>query len=678
MNQDSAQASLKTAAKTPFKARQIEGREWWLWGFAVTVTLVLTAGIASLTFAGPHILDYSDWFDLKEWVRGLSCLVLLFDIYTLHQQLQLQRMRRELADRNQLFQLITENAADMIAVVDSGGRRIYNSPAYQSVLGFSSEELSSGSSIDQVHPSDRERVLQAAQKARSTGQGQRLEYRMRDKQGVWHTLESSASPIHNADGKVERLVIVNRDITERKRAEDALAHNAMHDSLTGLPNRNLFLDRLQHALTRARRHLDSRFAVLFVDIDEFKVVNDSLGHAAGDALIVEVSRRLSACFREADTLARPAEGDVEDPPANQHGVARLGGDEFTVLLEDVSSPSNAIRTAQRMQEKLALPYEIAGQKLVIATSVGVALSSHTYLQAADMVRDAEIAMYRAKQSGKARCELFDPAMHSTAVRRLKLETDLRLGLERGELIVYYQPIVSLESGRIVGFEALSRWLRPEGMVSPLEFIPVADETGLILPMNRALMLEACQQLRAWQKQFPCDPPLTMSVNITPKQFALPGLAGEIGETLARTEVEPRSLHLEIMETIAMGDSDHALRVLSELKALGVGLSIDDFGTGYSSLSRLPRFPVDALKIDRVFISNMQNDDGSYEIVRLIIMLAHSVGLKVVAEGTETEEQIAELKKLGCEMAQGYLYSPPTDAKKASELLSRSLQPAMSR
>jgi PAS domain S-box-containing protein len=677
MNHDSAQISRRQAERTPFKARQLDGREWWLWGLAVTVTLVLTAGIASLTFAGPHLLDYSDWFDLKEWVRGLSCLVLLFDIYTLHQQMQLQRMRRELADRNQLFQLITENAADMIAVVDSNGRRLYNSPAYQRVLGFSSEELSSGSSIDQVHPSDRERVLQAAQKARSTGLGQRLEYRMRDQQGVWHVLESSASPIHNADGKVERLVIVNRDITERKRAEDALAHNALHDSLTGLPNRNLFLDRLQHALTRARRHLDSRFAVLFVDIDEFKVVNDSLGHAAGDELILQMSRRLSACFREADTMARPAEGVGDDPPPNPDGVARLGGDEFTVLLEDVSSPSNAIRTAQRMQEKLAVPYEIAGQKLVIATSVGVALSSNDYTQAADLVRDAEIAMYRAKQSGKARCEVFDPAMHSTAVRRLKLETDLRLGLERGELIVYYQPIVSLESGRIVGFEALSRWQRPEGMVSPVEFIPVADETGLILPMNRALMLEACQQLRTWQEQFPCDPPLSMSVNITPRQFALPDLAKEIRETLAKTGVTPRSLHLEIMETIAMGDSDRALSVLSELKALGVGLSIDDFGTGYSSLSRLPRFPVDALKIDRVFISNMQNDDGSFEIVRLIIMLAHSVGLKVVAEGTETEEQILELKKLGCEMAQGFLYSPPTDAKKASELLSRSLQPAMS-
>ncbi len=669
--------SPKSAGKPPFKARQIDGREWWLWGFAVTVTLVLTAGIASLTFGGPQLLDNSDWFDLKEWVRGLSCLVLLFDIYTLHQQLQLHRTRQELADRNQLFQLITENAADMIAVVDSGGHRIYNSPAYQSVLGFSPEELSSGSSIDQVHPSDRERVLQAAQKARSTGQGQRLEYRMRDKQGAWHVLESTASPIHNADGKVERLVIVNRDITERKRAEDALAHNALHDSLTGLPNRSLFLDRLQHALTRGRRHLDFRFAVLFVDIDEFKVVNDSLGHAAGDELILQMSRRLSACFREADTLARPADDVEQDQPSDQHGVARLGGDEFTVLMEDVSSPSNAIRTAQRMQERLALPYEIAGQKLVIGTSVGIALSSNTYLQAADMVRDSEIAMYRAKQSGKARCEVFDPAMHSTAVRRLKLETDLRLGLERGELIVYYQQIVSLASGRVVGFEALSRWQRPEGMVSPVEFIPVADETGLILPMNRALMLEACHQLRTWQEQFPCDPPLSMSVNITPRQFALPGLAKEIGETLARTGVEPRSLHLEIMETIAMGDSDRALSVLSELKALGVGLSIDDFGTGYSSLSRLPKFPVDALKIDRVFISNMQNDDGSFEIVRLIIMLAHSVGLKVVAEGTETEEQILELKKLGCEMAQGYLYSPPTDAKKASELLARSLQPALS-
>jgi PAS domain S-box-containing protein len=677
MNQDSPRVSRKRLENTPFRARQLEGREWWLWGFAVTVTLVLTVGIVSLTFPGQHLLENSEWFDLKEWVRGLACMVLLFDIYSVYQQLQLQRMRRELADGNQLFQLITENAADMIAVVDGAGHRLYNSPAYQKVLGYSAEELSSGTSIDQVHPSDRERVLRATQRARVTGKGQTLEYRMRDKQGAWHDLESTASPVPNASGNVERLVVVNRDVTERKRAEEMLAHNALHDSLTGLPNRDLFLDRLQHALTRARRHSDYKLAVLFVDVDEFKVVNDSLGHAAGDELILQISQRLGVNFRETDTLARPAMAREADAPANSHGLARMGGDEFTVLLEDVASPSDAIRVAQRIQQRLAIPFEISGQKLVIASSVGVALNDNSYVQAADMMRDAEIAMYRAKQSGKARCEVFDPAMHSSAVRRLKLETDLRLGMERGELLVYYQPIVSLASGRIVGFEALSRWRRPEGMVSPSEFIPVADETGLILPINRSLLLEACKQLRSWQNQYECDPPLTMSVNISPRQFASPDLTREIGAILENTGVAARTLHLEIMETIAMGNADRALDVLSELKGLGVCLSIDDFGIGYSSLSRLPKFPVDALKIDRVFISNMHLDRGSFEIVRMIIMLAHSVGLKVVAEGTETEEQIWELKQLGCEMAQGYLYSPPTDARSASQLLSRSLQPVLS-
>jgi EAL domain-containing protein (putative c-di-GMP-specific phosphodiesterase class I) len=348
-----------------------------------------------------------------------------------------------------------------------------------------------------------------------------------------------------------------------------------------------------------------------------------------------------------------------------------------VLLEDVFTPTDAIRVAQRIQAKLAAPFEIKGQRIVVAASVGITSSSGSYAEAEEMLRDAEIAMYRAKRAGKARCEVFDPAMHSSAVRRLKLETDLRLGIERGELIVYYQPIVSLASGKIIGFEALSRWLRPEGMVSPVDFIPVADETGLILPINKALLLEACTQLRSWQSQFDCDPPLTMSMNITPRQFALPDLAEGIGEMLKQTGVAPGTINLEIMETIAMGDADRALSVLSELKALGVRLSIDDFGTGYSSLSRLPRFPVDALKIDRVFISNMNADHESHEIVRLIVMLAHSVGLKVVAEGTETEEQITELKQLKREMAQGFLYSPPVDRKAAFGLLLRSHEPVLS-
>ncbi len=664
-------APLASRGRTALRNRQIEGREWWLWGFAVSVTLALTTGIVFLTFFGDHAEASTPyWGDLREWVRGLAAFVLLFDIYTMYQHLQLQRVRHQLAERDELFQLTTENAADMIAVVDGAGHRLYNSPAYQKVLGYSAEELSSTTSTEQIHPLDRERVLQAGAKALATRQGQRLEYRMRHKDGSWRILESTASPIQNGEGNIGRLVIVNRDITERKRAEEMLAHNSLHDGLTDLPNRALFVDRLQHVVVRARRHSDCKFAVLFVDIDEFKVVNDSLGHPAGDDLLIQVAQRLAACFREPDTIARL--DSLDSRPSND-SLARLGGDEFTVLLEDVLDPSDAIRVAQRIQEKLATPFDIKGQLIVIAASIGIALSSASYAEAEELLRDAEIAMYRAKRAGKARCEVFDPAMHSSAVRRLKLETDLRLGLERGELIVYYQPIVSLMSGKIIGFEALSRWQRPEGLVPPVEFIPVADETGLILPINKALLLEACTQLRSWQSQFHCDPPLTMSMNITPRQFAQTELAKDIGEMLRQISVDPSTVNLEIMETIAMGDVDRALSVLSDLKALGVRLSIDDFGTGYSSLSRLPRFPIDALKIDRVFISNMMADHDSYEIVRLIIMLAHSLGLRVVAEGTETKEQVEALCRLGCEMAQGYLYSPPVDQRAACELLARSYE-----
>ncbi len=667
MTSDSKSASPRSPAITSLKINQIEGREWWLWGFAVIVTLALTAGIIFLTFFDHESgISAQYWTDLKDWVRALAALVLLFDLYTMYQHMQLQKVRRQLADRDELFQLITENAADLIAVVDGAGNRIYNSPAYFKVLGYSEEELSASSSIDQIHPSDRERVLQAAAKARASGHGERLEYRMRHKNGDWRILESTASPIQNSNHALDRLVIVNRDITERKRAEEMLEHRALHDVLTELPNRALFVDRLQHSLIRARRHSDYTFVVLFIDIDGFKVLNDSLGHSAGDELLIQVAKRLSAGFRETDTISRSGPG--MKPNSSDDSLARLGGDEFTVLLDDVSEPSDAIRVARRILDKIALPFNIGGQQIVISASIGIAASSNAYEGAEDLLRDAEIAMYRAKQAGKARCEVFDPAMHSSAVRRLKLETDLRRGMEHGELLVYYQPIISLESGKIVGFEALSRWKTVQGMVSPLDFIPVADETGLIIPMNRALYLESCQQLKSWQSKLNCTPPLTMSLNITPRQFAQPDLAKEIGQILAQSGIEPSAVNLEITETIAMGDADRAFSVLSDLKALGVRLSIDDFGTGYSSLSRLPRFPIDALKIDRVFISQMSSDHDNHEIVRLIIMLAHSLGLKVVAEGTETQEEVNELKHLKCEMVQGFLYSPPVDSVKAFELL----------
>ena len=652
--------------------RQVERREWWLWGFAIVVTVFLTAAIVFLVLPGEHSESSPlYWANLREWVRGLAALVLLFDIYTMYQHLQLQRVRRQLAERDELFQLITENAADMIAVVDHDGRRIYNSPAYQKVLGYSPEELDSGTSFDQIHPSDRDRVKQAAENAYRTKRGQKVEYRMRHKDGSWRVLESTANTIGSKAGETEKLVIVNRDITDRKRAEEALAHRALHDGLTELPNRELFLDRLHHAMLRARRHFDYKFAVLFVDIDEFKVVNDSLGHSAGDELLVEIAKRMSSSFRDTDMIARLLVTAESEWRWGALSVARLGGDEFTVLLEDVHRPSDAVRVGQRIQEKLAIPFEIKGRQIVIKASIGAALSANSYCKPEELVRDAEIAMYRAKQSGKARCEVFDSAMHSNAVRRLKLETDLRLGLERGELLVYYQPIVSLRSGKISGFEALSRWKHPDGLISPADFIPVADETGLILPLNRALLREACAQLRSWQSQLGCEPPLTISMNITSKQFAQPHLAAEIDATLRETGISPGNVSLEIVETIAMGEPDRALSVLYELKALGVLLSIDDFGTGYSSLSRLPRFPIDSLKIDRTFVSNMTTDHDNHEIVRLIIMLAHSLGLSIVGEGAETKEQVATLTKLGCEMVQGYFYSPPVDAKAAFDLLLRS-------
>jgi PAS domain S-box-containing protein len=665
----STQFSEGPTKPTALRIRQVEGREWWLWGSAVVVTLVLTLGILSLTFPGFHLPTEGAYsLNLNEWVRGLAALVLLFDIYTVYQQRQLQRIRRKLAEREHLFELITENAADMIAVIDRNGQRLYNSPAYQKVLGYGPEELAATSSMDQIHPDDRARVLEASAKAGTTGRGELLEYRIRHKDGSWRFLESTASAIRGPEGETSGLVIVNRDITERKRAEEKLAHQSFHDGLTDLPNRALFLDRLQRTVTLSRRHTDFKFAVLFIDIDEFKVFNDSLGHDAGDALLVQIAQRLAASLRGADTVSRLRLGINAEPVASESTLARPGGDEFTVLIEDLHDPSDAIRVAERIQQRLALPFDLNGQQIVLTVSIGIAFSGKTEAEAQDVLRDAEIAMYRAKSTGKARCEVFDHAMHAGAIKRLQLETDLRKALELNQFQVYYQPIISLGSGQIVGFEALSRWQRPEGLVMPGDFIAVADETGIILAINRQLLYDACRQLNSWQSLFLSDPPLTLNVNITPKEFAQPDLAAQIGKTLQETGLDPRRLNLEITETIAMTDAAKSDVVLSQLKALGVSLDIDDFGTGYSSLSRLQRFPVDTLKIDRAFISRVDTDLETREIVRIIVMLAHGLRLKVVAEGVETQVQADLLKEIGCELAQGYLYSKPVPAEAIEQLL----------
>ena len=649
--------------------RQVEGREWWLWGATIAITLVLTIGILFLALPGFYQSpDNTDSLNLKEWFRGLSALVLLFDLYIIHQQRQLHRIRRKLAEREHLFQLITENAADMIAVIDRNGQRLYNSPAYQKILGYGPEELAGTSSLDQIHPDDRARVMEASVKARNTGRGEQLEYRIRHKDGSWRFLESTSSVIQSPEGQSDGLVIVNRDITDRKRAEEKLVHQSFHDGLTDLPNRALFLDRLRRAVTLSRRHSDFKFAVLFIDIDEFKVFNDSLGHAAGDSLLIQIAQRLTASLRGVDTVSHSRVSENAEPFMGESTLARPGGDEFTVLIEELRDPSDAIRVAERIQQKLAISFDFSGQEIVLSVSIGIAFSSNATVNAEDVLRDAEIAMYRAKNAGKSCCEVFDQVMHADAIKRLQLETDLRKALDLNQFLVYYQPIVSLSTSQIVGFETLSRWQRPEGLVMPGEFITVADETGVILPMNRQLLYDACRQLRSWQTLFPSNPPLSVNVNITPKQFAQPDLAAEIGKILQETGLDPSCVNLEITETIAMADADRSALVLSELKALGVRLEIDDFGTGYSSLSRLQHFPVDILKIDRSFVSRMDTDAETGEIVRIIVMLAHGLQLKIVAEGVETQAQADMLKRLGCELAQGYLYSKPLPSEAIESLL----------
>ena len=654
------------AEHAALKLRKIEGREWWLWAVAVAVTLVLTVGIVSFTVPWMHVPREGTWYwsSLRDWMRGLTALVLLFDIYTGYQHFQLYRTRRQLFEQSQLFRLISENAADMIAVQDRMGKPLYHSPSFQKLLGYAPQELALAPE-ERIHPDDRERVLEATAHARENGRGQRLEYRVQHKNGAYRTVESTVNAIRNADGQVEKLVVVNRDITERKQAEEMLAHNALHDSLTNLPNRALFLDRLQRLCTLARRHAEHKFAVLFVDLDEFKVVNESLGHEAGDELLVQVARRLTACLRGFDTIGRTGGTGVYQPTDDT--LAKLPADEFAVLLDDIRDPSDAIRVAERIQARLAQPFEVKAQEIVLSASIGIALN--TNLQGAqEMLRDAEIAMHRAKRTGKARAEVFDSAMHATAVERMHLETDLRKAVERGEMRVHYQPVVNLRDQRIVGFEALTRWQRGDRIVMPVEFITLADETGLILPINRALIHESCQQLLAWQMEFPSDPPLTVSVNVTPKQFGQPILAAEVAAIVRQTGLEPRCLELEILETIAMGNPEWAGKVISELKSVGVLLSIDDFGTGYSSLGRLQRLPVDKLKIDRSFIAGLESDPQSREIVRIIVMLAHGSGLKVVAEGVETPGQLELLKGMDCDLVQGFLLSRPAEAGRITELL----------
>jgi PAS domain S-box-containing protein len=607
------------------------------------------------------VIFFSSWVLQLPWPE-LACLIVPPYVYIAYQRLHHRR-------QDELFRVVSENAADLIALVEVTGKRLYNSPAYEKVLGYTPRELAATGSLEQVHPDDRERVIESVKQARLTGVGRRLEYRMRHKDGTWICLESTSSAIRNRKGQVTQLVIVNRDITERKRIEQQLEHNAFHDALTDLPNRRLFLDRLQHAMDHARRHPEFTLSVLFVDIRGLNVFNETMGRAVVDQLIIDISKRLKARLRHDDTISRSTPTGGPGQLEGNETLARMDGDQFTVLLEGIKGPSDAMRVAVRLQECLSAPFTALGVDVFASACIGIALSSPSYRLPEEMLRDADIAMCRARAQGTSGRQVFDAQMHVLVVQRLKLETELRRAIERKEFRVFYQPIVRLATGQIAGVEALVRWWRNESeLVGPVDFIGVAEEAGLMLVISRWVQREACRQARAWHLLFHIDPPLTMTINVSPRQFAQSNLVADVKSDLDETQVDPRSVQLEITETTAMSDPNATTRICSQLKDLGVQLSIDDFGTGHSSLSRLHSLPVDVLKIDRSFIRGMEEDAENREIARLIVTLAHHLNLKVVAEGIETPGQLTYMEQFGCEFGQGYLFSRPVDHNALEKLL----------
>jgi diguanylate cyclase (GGDEF)-like protein/PAS domain S-box-containing protein len=561
--------------------------------------------------------------------------------YSLEQSRTLEALR----ESEERYALSARGANDGLWVWDLGAGTVYYSDRWKEMLGFTKDEIGDSPEewFSRVHPDD-VATLRADIDAHRHHATRSIEHehRMRAKNGDYRWMLARGVAVRDAAGDATRIAGSQTDITDRKFAIDRLMHDAFHDALTGLPNRALFMDRLDTVMERARRRAGHEFAVLFLDLDRFKVVNDSLGHALGDMLLIGVGERLRNALRATDT------------------VARLGGDEFTILLE-INNLADAVRMAERIQDELRVPFRVGEHEIFTTASIGIALSATGYERPHDVLRDADIAMYRAKSRGRGIHEVFDKTMHDRAVKLLNFETDLRRSIERGELRVHYQPIVSLESAKVMGFEALLRWQRGDDLVAAGEIVPIAEETGLILPIGQWVLRESLRQLAEWPES------LHMHVNLSAKQFLQPNLLDQVAEALAESGVAPQRLHLEVTESVVIDNPEAAAKLLERLRATGVGISLDDFGTGYSSLSSLRQFPFDTLKIDRSFIST-NGDHRNDEIVRTISNLARILGMDVTVEGLESANQVERMRGLGIDYAQGFYFSRPVDAEKALAIL----------
>ena len=624
--------------------------------------IFLTAGAAT------------DWNDFEAYAAGAvdylvkpvapailrSKIAVFAELYRKNRELQAwgEFLERRVADRTAALQaaqanyrLIAENAGDLIAMLDREGRRLYASPSFHAY--FSEDQVAlGGDSFAIVHADDQERIRQVFRETVQGAQGRRAEYRCISRDGKIHHFESVGDPVRDASGAVSHVVVVSRDITARHKAEERVRYLAHHDSLTGLPNRALFSERISQALAHARRY-GSRVAVMFVDLDRFKVFNDSLGHEVGDYLLKAVADRLRNCLREEDT------------------VARLGGDEFAVLVLDGESEAAFATIAQKIIDSVGGPVLVQEHELNVGASIGISVFPNDGESAEALLKHADLAMYQVKESGRNHARFYTAHMNERAVQRLTVENGLRRALSRGELIVHYQPEVKLVSGAVVAMEALVRWQHPElGLLLPDSFIGIAEDTGLVVPIGEWVLLQACSQQRQWQNAGLLGPDVVMSVNLSPLQFRQKDLLATVEQCLTRSGLPPHSLELEITETALMDHADGSAAVLGMLDQLGVSTAVNDFGTGYSSLAYLRRFPVRKLKIDRSFISEVDRSPDDAAIVSAIVSLGRSLKLSIVAEGIETASQAALLGAAGCDIGQGHHFAPPSSAATATQWLTK--------